>query len=74
MHICQDEVLAFMLAIQNGPANLFRYLATWFHAWLAAGGWIEDDMRAWRQARKDMQLLTKDKTKMVWVRAEEVAL
>lgn len=74
MHICQDEVFAFLMAVQNGPMNILRYISTHITMWLAAGGWIDDDMRSWRQAQIDMKLLTKDKARMVWVRAVEVDL
>lgn len=69
MHICQDEIFTFIMAVQNGPMNIFRYLTALFTTWLAAGGWLDDDMRSWRQAREDMELLTKDRKRMVWVRA-----
>lgn len=72
MHICQDEIFTILMAVQNGPANMLKYFTALFYTWLAAGGWIDDDMRSWRQARLDMVLLTKDRTKMVWVKAIEV--
>ena len=69
MHFCQDELFTIMMAIQNGPRNVWQFLVGWAEQQLS-GVWLGDDMRSWRQARVDMTELVWDFDDRRWVRLE----
>lgn len=67
MHFCQDELFMIMMAVQNGPRNILRYIVNIFKSLAPSPDhWVDGDMRTWRNSKRDMVSLKWVKDQKRW--------
>lgn len=76
MHFCQDELFVILMAVQNGPRNIWRYIvgkanaAFRFFFPKRQTRAFDEDMRVWQQSQLDLRDMRWDKDQRRWVRKD----